>query len=358
MKRTLFPPLACLALLAGAVPAPAEPWAFAVFCDGRTALGQAGGKDGVNVTALHAVAADVAAQGVSLVVFPGDLVNGSSSFGPLARQFATWREAMAPLYSAGVPVYVSRGNHELGQDSPKGASLAAWRAAFPDLPKNGPAGQEGLTYAVTRADAEFIAVDQFIGIRPGADPGQHDSAVNQGMVSPWVLDRVRRSAARWVFVFGHESAFIGHHEDCMGSFPEERDALWDALGERGGVYLTGHDHMYVRQTAPDAKGRKVLELVVGCAGATPYPLDNAGMNAQFDRHVVPEIQFVNARAGGVPNTGGLPMYFGYVLITVDGGRLTGRWRALTNYNTETFTGPVAPAEPRFETLDTFTWPGP
>jgi hypothetical protein len=331
------------------------PWTFALFCDGRTDGTEKGGQDGVNLTAVRALAADVATHDVKLVVFPGDLVNGSPVYGPLPRQFATWRTAMAPLYAKGVPVYVCRGNHELRQDTPKGTSLAAWRAAFPELPQNGPPGEEGLSYKVGYANAEFIACDEFVGVEPTYDRTKYDSSVNKGMISPWVIAGVRASTARWVFVFGHESAFIGHHHDCMASFPAERDALWDALGERGGLYLCGHDHMYVRHTAPDAAGRPVMEIVAGDAGATPYAFDSAGLNAQLDRHVVPTVQFVNAKRGAVPNTGNYPMYFGYVLVTVDGDTLRGEWHAFTNYDTTTFTGPSAPEAPRFETLDRFTW---
>jgi hypothetical protein len=349
--------VAASAAFATVQPAAAEPWTFAFFCDGRTDVGENGGRDGVNMTAVHAIAADVAKQRVSLVIFPGDLVNGYIVFGPLGKQFAAWKEAMAPIYDAGIPVYPCRGNHELKQEMyGRGISVAAWRASFPGLPQNGPPGEEGLTYFVDHANATFIACDQFIGIKPTYDPKKYDSTVNSGMISPWVISKVNASAARWVFVFGHESAFVGHHTDCLANFPAERDALWDALGARGGVYLSGHDHMYVRQTAPDSAGRPVLELVVGCAGASPYEFDNLGLNANLDRHIVPVNQFVNAKGAKVPNTNNFPMYFGYLLVTVDGPRLTGEWRAFTNYDTRTFTGPVPPEQPRFETLDTFAWP--
>jgi hypothetical protein len=336
--------------------ASAAPWTFALFCDGRTYKGEAGGKDGVNMTAVHAIAADIASLKPDLVIFPGDLVNGDAHYGPLSKQFATWKEAMAPLAESGIPVYMSRGNHDVKQDTPKGAAEAAWKEAFPQLPRNGPPGEEGLSYFVDHENAEFIACEQFKGIEPGFRAGKADDATNHGMVSPWVIDRVKNSPARWVFVFGHESAFIGHHEDCMANFSQERDALWDALGKRGGVYLAGHDHMYIRRTAPDITGKPVLELVVGCGGATPYPYDNSDMNATLDRHARTTDAFINAKPGGKPNTGGFPMYFGYVLFKVDGDRITGVWRAFTNYDTKTFTGPVAPEKPRFEALDAFSWP--
>ena len=333
----------------------AEPWSFAVFCDGRTATGEKGGVNGVNVVAVNAIARDVADQHVNLVLFAGDLVSGQLPYGPLSRQLKSWKTAMAPVYDARIPVYVCRGNHELGQDKPKGSAVAAWREAFPDLPQNGPDDQKGLSYEVRFRNATLIAADEFAGIQPGYNGKVYDSAVNKGMISPWVISRVKNADTPWVFVFGHESAFNVHHLDCLASFPEERDALWDALGARGGIYLSGHDHLYVRHVAPDSQGRPVMELLVGCAGATPYPYDHRAVNALHDRHVVPTDLFVNAVPGGVPNTRGLPMYFGYVLITIDGTRLTGQWRAFTNYDTRTFIGPTPPELPHFETLDTFSW---
>lgn len=335
----------------------ADPWSFAFFCDSRTDVGESGGRDGVNIVSLHAIAADVAQQKVSLVIFPGDLVNGGPAFGTLERQLATWKTAMAPIFEAGIPVYSCRGNHELKQDMiRRGISVKAWRAAFPSLPQNGPSGEEGLTYSVEFANATFVACDDFIGIKPTYDRKKYDSTVNSGMISPWVIQQITNSKKQWVFAFGHESAFIGHHLDCLANFPEERDSLWDALGAKGGVYLSGHDHMYVRHTAPDSANRPVLELVDGCAGATPYEHDNEALNADYDKHVVPVSQFVNAKPGLESNTRNLPMYFGYVLVTIDGAKMTGQWRAFTNYDTESFSGPVPPEPPKFEALDTFSWP--
>lgn len=366
-------------LAGGAGPAlTAAPWKFAALGDGRTG-GENGNTTGVNDVVARALAADLVKQKVKLLVFSGDLVNGNAKFGPIEQQFANWKRSMGAVYAAKIPLYLVRGNHDTAtaQDVPKGRTLAAWRAAFPDLPQNGPAGEEGLTYCVDVENARFIAADQFVGKKPGFDGKVYDSTVNAGMISPWVIDRVKDSTAQWVFVFGHEAAYIGHHTDCLANVPAERDALFDALGEKGGVYLAGHDHMYVRQVAPDHAGRPVLTLVAGGAGAPPTFYDNSGRNARVGGKVVPQNLFVNAKPdeGGVAtpdddagkkaaaadgpkveNTDGLPMYFGYVLITVDGAKISGEWRAFTNYNTKTSTGPVAPEQPKFETLDRFTWP--
>jgi hypothetical protein len=370
---------ACWALLALPLTLAGAPWKFAVMGDGRTG-GENGNTSGVNEPTVHAIAEDARRNGVKLILFPGDLVNGSSKYGTLAQQFAVWKRAMAPLIDAKIPLYVVRGNHDVAaaQDNPPGTNLAMWREAFSNLPQNGPADQKGLSYSVEFDNACFIAADEFVGKKPGFDAKLYDSNVNAGMVHPWVIEQIHATKAPWVFVFGHTAAFIGHHKDCLANVPEERDDLWDALGARGGVYFGGHDHMYVRQVAPDRKGRPVLTAVIGDAGASPQYYDNSGLNAEIGRKVVPKTYFLNAKpdtgertatekaeeakAKGaasfgpkVENTNGLPMYFGYLLITVDGPKISGEWRAFVNYDAKTMTPPPAGEAPKFEVLDRFTW---
>ena len=119
----------------------------------------------------------------------------------------------------------------------------------------------------------------------------------------------------------------------------------------------GTDHVYVRRRAPDTRGNLVTELVVGCGGAPWYYPTNSKLNASIDKHVVPTVQFINAaldKSNTYPegrNTDGLPPYFGYVLITIDGDTAKGEWKAFVNYDDK---GKIAPAVPKFKTLDTFT----
>src|SRR3954464_7614142 len=74
----------------------AAPWKFAVFGDGRTG-GENGNTTGVNDVVARALAAEVVKEKVSLVIFPGDLVNGNVKFGPIEKQFAAWKESMAAV---------------------------------------------------------------------------------------------------------------------------------------------------------------------------------------------------------------------------------------------------------------------
>jgi len=348
--------VALICLLAGAVSA--EPWKFALMGDCRGLKSGEGSKDGVRVSVLGPLAADAAKAGVNLVIFSGDLVNGGVSCGSLTTQLTAWKEAMAPIYDARIPVYPCRGNHETHQGGASGEALKAWRSFFPELPQNGPAGEEGLTYKVEYANATFIGFDQFIGVHSngaGLIPGSR--ATKSGMMSPWVVGQVNAAKTPWLFVFGHEMAFPGHHTDCLADVPAERNALWDALGAKGGIYLSGHDHLYVRRTALDSAHRPVLELVLGCTGAPLYPYDDSLDPPTNNEPYVPTEQFINAKvqADGTKaskkNTHDYPQYFGYILVTIDGGKLTGEWRALTNYDLKNWSLEGAP---KFETLDTFT----
>jgi hypothetical protein len=296
------------------------------------------------------LAASAAAQHVSLVLFPGDLANGGRQFGLLKTQWAEWKKDMAPLYDAGIPVYVTRGNHEVAQDY----SVTTWTNLFPYLPRNGPPGQEGLTYKVETNNACFIGFDEYIGRSKGFNPANYDKGVNSGMVSPWVMQQITNTSMRWVFAFAHEPGFIGMHTDGLVNVPEERDALWDALGAKCGVFLCGHDHMYVRRESPDSHNNPVLELVAGDAGAPAYGFTNFWMNSNYDRGIIPTTRFVNAK-DQASNTAHYPMYFGYLLITVYPDRLEGEWWALTNYDTTQLATEAPPAEPQFQKLDSFTW---
>jgi hypothetical protein len=348
----------CAAALLLSGCATSRPWKFAVMSDVRQGQpGEPGCTNGVHSEVVHALAADAAKQGIKLVVFPGDLINGGTNFGTMTEQLTEWRHAMAPLYEAGVPVYPVRGNHEMHQEKLPTGGVKVWRDFFPELPDTSPPGQEKLTYVVKYKNASFVGFDEYVERAKTYNAKKYDDTVNHGLIPRWAIDQVSAAQTPWVFAFGHEMAFFGNHTDCLANAPAERDALWDALGARHGVYLTGHDHMYIRREAPDIANRPVLELVVGDGGAPPYPYANSKLNVNYDRHVVPTDKFVNAGGpnAATQNTNGYPMYFGYVVVTVKKSKLQGEWRAMTNFDTKTMTFNSTAEPPKFEALDKFVW---
>ena len=341
--------------------APADSWRFAMLCDSRGDA-RGGSVNGVRTAILGPLAQQIATEGVDLVLFPGDEICGYPEYGDIPTQLKQWKATMAPILDKGIPIYRSRGNHEVieNEQTPTPgsaielANYAAWKTVFPYLPQNGPASQLDATYYVDHRNARFVVFDQYLGRRPGYDPTRYDSSVNGGTVDPWVIAEIAGAPQTWVFAAAHETMFMIHHTDCMANDPLGRDQLLDALGERGGggVYFCGHDHGYWRATAPAANGALVYQLLVGCAGAPFYAADHVGLNAKVDRGAVPQIEFANGLVapGAVANTGGLGPMWGYLLVTVDGRTATGEWKALTNADPKTYSvnGP-----PVFKTFDTF-----
>ncbi len=232
-------------------------------------------KSGVNEAVVNSAAKDMVKEGVELVIFPGDLVNGwfyiSTSY---ADQFATWRKVMAPVYDTGINVSPVRGNHENGPpaplinfpwppDPPNYPTIrtitelkAAYRTAFSDawIPANGPPGEEGFTYSLVYKNAFFVGLDQYI----------NPYRVNQ----PWLDDQLRQNKQPHTFIYGHAPAFRVGHTDSLASYPEERDLFWDSLGNAGGrMYFSGHDHLYNRGHVNDQAGHTIYQVLTGAGGA-------------------------------------------------------------------------------------------
>jgi hypothetical protein len=334
--------LATSLLRAAETPGP-KAWKFAVFCDtrGRKAPGEQT-EMGVRTSVLGPMAAAIAADGVELVIVPGDTVNGSLIHGTLEEQLLQWRRTVAPLYKAGIPVYAVRGNHECHIK----ANLAEWREAMKDLPQDGPPGEEGLTYKVDHRNARFIGFDNYIG---GRVPSRHT-------MNPWVLRQIRGNSLTWTFVFAHEPLATIYHEDTMAADPASRDALLNALGRKHGAYFCGHDHMYVRSTLTDVLGDPVEMVLVGDGGAELYGRPEKPRKPPTD-DVVPRIQFYNGKQkkGAIRNTGAYPAHFGYLLVTVDGNRAECQWKAFTNFDMKAWKPIGAPV---FRTLDRFELTAP
>ncbi len=227
-------------VLAGSVSARAEVWRFAVLSDTHV------GTSGKFLKRLTALAPALAAEDIDVLLVTGDLQDGL--FGSRRSRLAAWREAMAPLYRAGVMVLPVRGNHDGGIEP------AVWRSCFPEVPGNGPDGEKGLTFAFEHKSALFIGLDQYV--RP--------HRVNQ----PWLDGVLARNRQPHVFVFGHEPAFAARRSGTLADRPAERDAFWSSLAAANvRRYFCGHDHFYGRSAIADHAGRVVEQIICGTGSA-------------------------------------------------------------------------------------------
>ena len=284
-------------------------WRFAAFCDSRGTY-ETGGH---NHEKLSAIATAALADGVDLVIFPGDLVFGSGVAENLESQLLEWRDTMKILYDAGVDVYPVRGNHDDGAFEP-------WNAVFTGpyaISDAGPEGEINKTFAVEHENALFVGFDLYFT----------PHRVNQ----EWLDERLAETTAEHIFAFAHEPAYAAYHADCLDDYPDERDAFIQSLAAVGGrIYFAGHDHFYARARVDlDPAEPAFYQVIIGTAGAPPYVFDHVYGGDNGDASVTDEYS-------DTP--------YGYLLVEIQGPHATITWKKLVSIS------PIV-----FESMETFCY---
>jgi hypothetical protein len=307
-----------LVVFAAAVICPAaQRWRFVMTCDSRGDL-----LTGVNERVLSEIAREIVRQDVDFLIYPGDLVYGARLNPSTFESFLwKWVRAMQPVYDAGIPVYVCRGNHEVGDmwdaepnqmPNPKNNYSLRWLNVFgsPEypaqkLPDNGPADARYMSYSVVHKNALVVAVDEYGGM---------NHRLMHRVDQDWVNSILKSNTRPHVFVFGHEPAFRLVHPDCLDDYPVERDRFWGSLQNAGvRMYFCGHDHLFNHAQVDDGDGNPdndVHQFVAATAGASAYTWfpPYVGDNSYFD--VIP-IYHVEGD--------------GYILVEIDDLQVTATW---------------------------------
>ena len=310
--------LSLLLHLAVAVTCPAaDRWRFIVTCDSR-----GDSVTGLNEPILSEIAHEIVRQDADFVLYPGDLAYGARlGCERFESQLWEWVRVMKPVYDAGIPVYVCRGNHEVGDmwdaepnepPDPNDNYSLRWLHVFGNedypelkLPDNGPADARYMSYSVVHKDALVLAADQY---------GGTNHRLAHQVDQAWVDSVLRSNTRTHVFVFGHEPAFRVVHPDCLDDHPAQRDTFWRSLQAAGvHLYFCGHDHFYNHAWTDDGDGNPdndVHQLVVATAGAPGYTWvpPYVGDNGAFE--VVP---LHHAER------------YGYVLVEINGRHVTTTW---------------------------------
>ena len=185
-----------------------------------------------NLEKVNSVVAGFAPQ-PEFIVFPGDEIIGlTDDEAELRGQWRTWLdEEMAWLDREAVPLYHTTGNHT--------AYNAMSERVFADmlshLPRNGPPGQEGLSYFVRHGDLLLVFVNTMWSGLGG-----------EGHVeTEWLEETLRANKdAKWKLVVGHHPAFpvngfSGPYQRSIG--PEHAEDFWRILVAHGVcAYLCSH----------------------------------------------------------------------------------------------------------------------
>ncbi|HWQ15535.1 MAG TPA: metallophosphoesterase, partial [Roseiflexaceae bacterium] len=243
-------------------PAP-EPWRFVVLGDTRTS--------GLRPPeAMYRIVERAAAARPDAVLIVGDLIDALENQASVREQWRHWRAAVAPLGAK--HVLPTPGNHDVRRN--------AWATdlmveAFPELPRNGPPGYEGLTYALDYGGVRFISLHSEVF----GDPHHLGEAQ-----LAWLEVQLRENPNRYTIVFSHDPAFpVGPHVgSSLDVYPAERDRLWALLREHNATaYIAGHEHLYNRQEIDG-----VTQIIAGTSGSWPY----GGFGGDFQHYVVAEVR--------------------------------------------------------------------
>ena len=167
------------------------------------------------------------------IAFLGDEIAGlSANADELRAQWRHWLDReMGWLDRRAIPLWNSTSNHTTYDEM----SEAVFREMLGHLPRNGPPGQEGLSYWVRRGDLLLVFVHTLWSGLGG-----------EGHVeTTWLADTLRQHAdARHKLVLGHHpvhpiNGFSGAYQREIG--PEHAGPFWDVLVD-GGVqaYLCSH----------------------------------------------------------------------------------------------------------------------
>ena len=165
------------------------------------------------------------------IAFPGDEVIGlTTDDDALRRQWRHWLDYEMAWLDPAVPRYHSTGNHTTYD----AAAEAVFREMLPDLPRNGPPGQEGLSYFVRRDDLLLVCVNTLW------------SGLGEGRVETAWLDATlaAHADARYKLVMGHHpvfpvNGFGGPFQRDLA--PEDGRAFWRMLVRHGVLaYLCSH----------------------------------------------------------------------------------------------------------------------
>lgn len=187
-----------------------------------------------------------------LVVFPGDEIRGlTDDADDLRAQWRHWFDVeMARLDRERIPLWHATGNHTAWDE----ASEAVFAEIMAHLPRNGPPGQEGLSYHVRHGPLLLVFVHTLWSGLGGEDYVETD----------WLDATLAANAdARWKIVVGHHPAWTvnGFVGPVARTLAHPRP-FWDVLVRHGVfAYLCSHILAF------DAQVREgVLQITTAGAG--------------------------------------------------------------------------------------------
>ena len=290
----------------------ANTWKFACIADTQSGDFQSiiNASNAVNTNVCIPMARQIINERPDFVLVPGDLIYGNLTVDRtnMLAQYTQWSNTFSSIYSAGIPIYPVRGNHETWGDDTNGTFYLSVFGA--SVPSNGPASEVGLTYSFTHNNALFIGLDQY----------KNPNRVNQA----WLDSQLASNRYAHTFVFGHEPAVQVVETNCLALETAARDLFLKSITEAGcRMYLTAHDHFYDRGLLMPKNGINIMQVVSGACGA-PFETGWDGIYGQnFGEQAMGSNCYYNVGT------------YGYVLVTVSNFNVKLEWKGSTDLATWT-----------------------
>jgi len=264
-----------------------------------------GANNGVNDTVLTTFVQHIleTQPEAKFLIFAGDLVNGTKDNPDKTfRQLMHWKDVMAPIYNnpnmVWPKIWPVIGNHEVQHRKDE----ENFRKAFPNVFRNGPDDEKGLSYSFDFQNSHFtfVTTDRwFYGDPNDTTDDKRDWHYIKHI--DWLendLRSARERGAEHIFVVSHEMIYPtgGHLHDGLPNlgrkfkFPMDSTQTW-YMDRRQKVielldkynvdaHICGHEHLYARQ-----KVNNVFEIIAGSSGAYLYNF-NPVYREDADTHYV------------------------------------------------------------------------
>lgn len=259
--------LATLSLSCFTIAASAESWSYGVLTDTQ---GAAAYPDVSTRLMAPVVDQFVNAHEVDMIISVGDLTDTGT-----AAENALWLSVAQPIYDAGIPMYITRGNHDVKAEATSVVNdplfgtvelndSTIWDTDFP-LPSNASLVQgPGTCYYFTFNNMFVVSMDLY-GVAPSELIGWLQGVALPAAAASGTEHRILVQHAPY-FGKGRDGIFQGENGD-----PAFELSMFEAMAQAGiDTILVGHDHQYSRSVALNTQGEVLLNHILVGSNSEKY----------------------------------------------------------------------------------------
>ena len=252
-------------------------------------------------------------------IFGGDAYYSASDSADAMARWQAWKDRIDPIND--IPIYLAIGNHDANNYGHfygpwYGDGAGPFRASWPQLPQNGPAGYVGTTYSFRHDNSVFCVVNT-----NSCDVANYGASYKVDAAQrAWLSAVLDTTTAAHKFVIGHVEAWPPSNSvsSSLQWNAADRDAFWNVMTSRGvEAYICGHIHLWNRDYfAASGYGNApanttTRQVICGGAGGSLV----SGYGGKFYHFVVWDIDGPSVTARVIDSYGAQRDSFGWTAPT-------------------------------------------